>query len=103
MRTRFILIPDTRPIRDIASFDIYSLSTSISTVKSDAKPYSVCIFPGNLFRSIHQSAADSFSLVFFQYTEINNLGQSFSAERTAEPCYVYTHIPGKLSLIYGCQ
>ena len=103
LSTRFIPIPNTRPIWDIAPFDIHSLGTTIPAVKSDAKPYRVCILPSNLFSNIHQFAADSFSPVFFQYTEINNLGQSFSAERTAEPCYVYTHIPGRLSLIYGCQ
>ena len=101
--TRFIPIPDTRPIRDIAAFDIHSLGASIPAVKSDAKPYRVGILPGDLFSDIHQFAADSISPVFLQHAEINDFGESFFAERTTQTGQIDIHISDRQSFIYGGQ
>ena len=84
--TLLALIPYACAIRDITPFNIHSLSTSITAMKADAEPDGICILSGNLFSCVHQFASDSSSLVFFQYTKVNDLGPALSLKRTTQAC-----------------
>ena len=101
--TGFAPVPDTCPIRDISPFDIHPLGTSVTAVKADTEPDRICILSGNLFGGIHQFAANAFSPIFFQYTKVDNLRPTFSAERTAQACDVDIDISGRMPFINSGQ
>ena len=71
--TDLIFIPDAAPVRNVSALDIHPLGASVSAVQTHSEVYHVRIRKCDLFRNIHEPAADSSASVFLQNAEVNDL------------------------------